>query len=131
MTLAFHLTVLASVLALLVFIWTLMRVGRARVKYSVPSPAMDGPVEFQRAYRAQMNTLEQLVLFLPSLWLAYAVSHAVWPALIGFVWPLGRILYVLTYAKDPKKRAPGFMLTFWPSFILLLLALGTAAVNLV
>jgi glutathione S-transferase len=43
--------------------------GRAREKYGIKAPSVTGHENFERAYRVQMNTVEQMVFFLPALWL--------------------------------------------------------------
>ncbi|MDA5192454.1 MAPEG family protein [Govanella unica] len=131
MTVAFDLTVLVSGLALLVYIWTMVLVGRARGRHGVKAPATEGPEDFQRVFRVQQNTLEQIVLFLPVLWLAYLSYMTIWPAVIGLLWPLGRVLYALSYKADPTKRGLGFMLTFLPSVALLILALVKSVLGLI
>lgn len=123
MTIAFHLTVIVTSLALLVNIYFSMRVGKARGRYGVNAPAIEGPEEFNRLNRIHQNTIEQSVLFLPSLWLFYAVFHTVWGAVIGLIWVVGRFVYARAYEKDPAKRGPGMMLTFGASLALLLSAL--------
>jgi glutathione S-transferase len=56
----------------------------------------------------QMNTLEWLPIFLPSLWLfAIYVSDA-GAALLGLVWIAGRGLYMADYAQAADKRGRGF-----------------------
>jgi hypothetical protein len=37
-----------------------VNVGRARTRYGIKAPAVTGNENFERAYRVQMNTLEQL-----------------------------------------------------------------------
>jgi len=64
-----HHTQAATLLALLLYLAMLMNAGWARTKYKVKAPAVAGNEQFERAYRIQMNTLEQLVFFLPSMWL--------------------------------------------------------------
>lgn len=120
---AFNLTVFVTILALVAYIWTMISAGRAREKCGVKAPATQGPEEFNRAFRVQQNTLEQIVLFLPALWLCYALFHSLWPAVAGFLWPLGRIIYARTYVQDPAKRGLGFALTFFTSAGLLVAAL--------
>jgi len=122
-----NLVVVVTFLALLVYFWTGLRVGAARQKYGVAAPAVTGPPEFERAYRVQMNTLEWLPLFLPSLWL-FAYYWDGWTAAgIGLIWILARLLYATSYVKDPSKRGPGFGLQALCTMVLLLGALGKAA----
>ncbi len=70
--------------------------------------------------RVQVNTLEQMALFLPVLWMcAYFLADR-WAALGGAVWIIGRILYALGYYKDPSKREIGFGITFFASVALMI-----------
>jgi uncharacterized MAPEG superfamily protein len=115
-----NLTTIVTVLALMVFIATAMRVGAARGKHGVPAPATTGHEIFERHFRVQMNTLEQLVLFLPGLWLWTAYWGELWAVILGLVWCVGRVVYMTSYVADPAKRSAGFGLTFLPSIILLI-----------
>lgn len=121
-----NLVVIVTLLALLVYGWTGMRTGAARHKYGVTAPAVTGAPEFERTYRAQMNTLEWLPLFLPSLWLFAWYWNGKVAAAIGLVWILARIYYAVTYVKDPAKRGPGFGLQALATAVLLFGALGKA-----
>jgi glutathione S-transferase len=87
-------------------------VGRMRSKHDVHAPAVSGPPEFERAFRVQMNTLEQVVLFLPVLWLAtvYPVVSGYLAPGLGFVWLVGRVLYSSGYMADAAKRSRGFLI---------------------
>ncbi len=53
-------------------------VGRARGKYGIQPPATSGHPAFDRAFRVQMNTLENAVAFLPALWLFAMYVSGVW-----------------------------------------------------
>ncbi|MBL8642746.1 MAG: MAPEG family protein [Rhodospirillaceae bacterium] len=117
---SFPLTAIVTAVALLVYIWLIMKVGGARAKYGVNAPSIDGPPEFQRIFRVQQNTVEQLVLFIPALWMFAAAWGDMWAAAIGVFWPLGRVVYALTYYQAAEKRALGFLVTVLPSIILLL-----------
>ena len=121
---SFQYSALVSVLALLVYVWVSLKVGGARAKYKAPAPAMSGPPEFERVFRVQMNTLEQIVLFLPALWMFAAIWGDVIAACIGIFWQIGRIIYARAYYVAAEKRGAGFGLTFLPSVILLLGALA-------
>lgn len=124
MYLGHELVVLVTILALLVYLWTSVKVGQARVKYDIKAPATSGNPDFERAFRVQQNTLEQIVIFLPSLWLFQSLIGGIWGGVIGLVWPVGRVLYALAYYKAPEKRSLGFALTFVPTLALLLGAIS-------
>ena len=121
-----NLVVIVTLLALLTYFWTSFRVGGARAKYSVAAPAVTGAPEFERTYRVQMNTLEWLPLFLPSLWLFAWYWNGKVAAAIGLVWILARIYYGVTYVSDPAKRGPGFGVQALATAVLLFGALGKA-----
>lgn len=114
----YPLTSLAVVLALLVYLVLGFLVGAARGKFNVPAPASSGHPEFDKRYRVHMNTLEQLALFLPAVFLAVPVLGDTVTAAIALVWSLGRIIYARAYFADAAKRGPGFGLTFFPTLIL-------------
>ena len=109
-----------TLLAMLMYFWTTMRVGQARGKYGVKAPAVTGAPEFERAFRAQQNTVEQLVFFLPSLWLFAALYKDMWAGIAGAVWVVGRVVYVLGYAQAADKRAAGFMIALVANMVLLI-----------
>jgi glutathione S-transferase len=101
----------ATLAALIVYVWMLANAGKARGKYNVQAPSMDGPIAFQSAQRVQANTVEQMVVFFPALWMcAYFLSDR-WAAVGGAVWVIGRIVYALGYYKEPGKRTAGFGIT--------------------
>lgn len=112
-------TAWSTLAALLVYSWTIFNVGRARGKYGIAAPAMDGPVQFQSILRVQANTLEQLALHLPALWLCAAALNDEWAAIGGAVWVVGRIVYALGYYKDPKRRGAGFMIALLATITLM------------
>jgi glutathione S-transferase len=113
-------TSLVTVAALIVYLMMIVGVGRARAKFGVPAPATTGDPQFERHFRVQMNTLEWLPIFLPSLWLfAFYWSDPI-AAAIGAFWVVGRLLYMTAYARDPKSRSPGFGIQGVSALILLL-----------
>jgi glutathione S-transferase len=104
----YHYTALVTVLAVAFYFVTSTQVARARIKYGVKLPAISGNADFERVFRVQMNTLEWLPIFLPSLWLfAIYISDAI-AAAIGLVWIIGRIVYMAGYTKSVPQRSPGF-----------------------
>ena len=111
---------IVTALALLQFMVFGFRVAKARGRYGVAAPAVAGNEIFERYFRVQQNTLEQLIVFLPAL---YVFSHYYSPLVaagLGVVYLIGREIYAATYVKDPKKREIGYVLTALPVAILLL-----------
>lgn len=102
---------LAACIALFVYLWTFMLCGRARGRHGIEAPSVTGHPEFERAYRIQQNTVEQLVVFLPSLFIFGATVSSLWAFILGLVWSLARVVYTLAYLSDPAKRGPGFGLS--------------------
>ncbi len=97
-----------------------LAVGRARGRYGVAAPATTGHPDFERIYRVQMNTLEQLVLFVPALLLFAELVDPLWAAGLGVVFVVGRALYAIGYAKAANKRHVGFGLSALPVLVMLL-----------
>jgi glutathione S-transferase len=98
-------------------------VGYARAKYGVKAPATGGHEIFERHFRVHYNTLEQLIVFIPSIWLFGAYISDLWGAVIGAVFIVARVLYAMGYVRDPKKREVGSILSFLCILPLLLGAL--------
>ena len=61
-------------LALVQYFYFIIEVGRARGRFGVAAPATSGNEEFERYFRVQQNTLEQLIMFIPAIY-ATAVSY--------------------------------------------------------
>jgi glutathione S-transferase len=99
---------LITVFALILYFVVTLNVGRARAKYKVSPPQMSGNPDFERVVRVQQNTVEQLILFLPALWLFAQFISPIWAAGIGAVWIIGRILFAWGYYQAAEKRAVGF-----------------------
>jgi glutathione S-transferase len=114
---------LITILALLQAAFFAARVGKARGDYGIKAPAVTGHEMFERYYRVQMNTLEQLVLFLPALWLGAMHVDPRLAATIGSIYLVGRAVYYRAYIADPAKRSLGFSLSLLPSAALLVAAL--------
>jgi glutathione S-transferase len=104
----YHLTALITCLAVAVYFSTIILVSRARSAYGIKAPATSGNPDFERVFRVQMNTLEAMPIFLPVLWLFAIYVGDPFAAAMGLVWILGRILYIVSYAKAADKRGPGF-----------------------
>jgi len=103
-----HFTAIVTVLAVFFYFFTSALVARARVKYDVSAPATSGHPDFERVFRGQMNTLEWMPIFLPTLWLFALYVSDKGAAAVGVLWIVGRILYVTGYAEAAEKRSRGF-----------------------
>ncbi len=117
-------TALVTLLAVLFYFYTSFAVAKARTKFGVKVPAISGQPDFERVFRVQMNTLEWMPIFLPSLWLFAIYVNDVAAAAIGLVWILGRVLYFRGYAAAAEKRGRGFGIQALAAGILLIGALG-------
>jgi glutathione S-transferase len=122
----YHYTAIVTCLAVAFYFFTSTQVARARITYGVKLPAITGQPDFERVFRIQMNTLEWMPIFLPSLWLfAIYISDAI-AAAVGLVWIIGRLLYFTGYQKAVEKRGPGFGIQAFASIVLWVGALGAA-----
>jgi glutathione S-transferase len=115
-----HLTAWITLAALAVYLWTGINVARARGKFKIHAPVMDGPLEFQSVLRVQANTLEQLPMLLVPLWLCAVYLGDTWAAAGGLLWCVGRVVYALGYYRDPAKREAGFITAMIASALLIL-----------
>jgi uncharacterized membrane protein YecN with MAPEG domain len=104
------LTALVTILALLLYLWTGIRVAFARRRCGIHAPQMTGDAILERHIRVQANTLEWLPLFLVPLWLLAVYGNDRLAAALGVIWILGRIVYALGYVAEPRRREIGFMI---------------------
>jgi len=124
-----ELLTIVTLLALLELIYFSVRVGGARVKYEITAPATTGNEMFERHYRVHYNTLEQLIVFLPALWAFGYYIGQYWAAGFGVIFLIGRLIYAVTYVKDPASRSAGALLTIIPSYLMVIGALVGAVVH--
>ena len=120
-----------TALALIQAILFALQVGAARVRHGISAPAVSGHEEFDRHYRVHQNTMEQLIVFLPSLWMFGYFIHPHWGAGIGLIFVLSRFMYQRAYIKNPKSRSGAFGVGFMTMAILLLGSIVGATVRLV
>lgn len=101
------------------------------MKCGIPAPAVTGHPDFERAHRIQQNTLEQLVPFLPSLFLFAELVSPVGATILGATWLAGRLMYAIGYAQAPEKRGAGFVIGIVASQILIIGSIGGLVVKFV
>lgn len=109
-----------GLLAVLEYMVLVALTGRARGQYGVAAPATTGHPIFERWYRVQQNTLEQLIAFLPGLFLFASYVSAAWASLFGLVFIAGRFVYARGYLADPERRGTGFAMSALATLALLL-----------
>ncbi|MGB5512863.1 MAG: MAPEG family protein [Woeseiaceae bacterium] len=122
---------IVTILALAQFVFFSIQVGSMRGKHGVKAPAVTGHPEFERMFRVQQNTMEQLVAFIPALWIYAYLVNPFWGAAMGLVFIIGRFIYRASYVKDPDSRGIGFTLTFLPTAVMLVWALIDAFLSFV
>jgi glutathione S-transferase len=102
---------LITVLCVIVIAIAMFLVGRARGMHKINAPATTGHPDFERAFRAHQNTLEQAIMFLPLLWLATIYCNEQYAAYFGYAWLIGRLWYVFGYIAEAGKRSMGFLIS--------------------
>ena len=110
---------IVTALAVLQFLVFGFKVAKARGRYGVKAPAITGNEIFERHFRVQQNTLEQLIAFLPGLYLFSHYFNPLVAAALGLLYLIGREMYAFAYVKDPGKREIGYALTLLPLAVLL------------
>ncbi len=112
-----------AALALAEYMIISLLTGRARVTYGVEAPATTGHPIFERWYRVQQNTVEQLVIFLPAVFLFANFVSTRLAGLLGLAFVVGRLVYARSYVADPASRGTGFVISFVANVLLVLGAL--------
>jgi glutathione S-transferase len=118
------LVAIVTLLALLLYVFMMLRVGQARARYGVEAPAITGQPDFERVFRVHANTLEWLPIFLPSLWLFALFWNDRVAAALGLIWIIGRVFYMTGYTKAAAARSAGFLVQLIAAAVLLFGALG-------
>ena len=120
---AMNLAAIDTLLAVLLTFILGGRAGQMRGRHKVQAPATTGHPDFERAFRTHMNTVENMVLMLPALWVASLTYGGQLPFWIGLVWVVSRVIYAFGYAQsNVQMRAPGAVIGFLS--ILALVVLG-------
>jgi glutathione S-transferase len=127
----FHFSALVTCLAILFYFFTTIQVSKARAAFGIKVPATSGNPDFERVFRVQMNTLEWMPIFLPSLWLFAIYVSDPGAAVLGLIWIAGRALYMTGYSQAAAKRGRGFGIQAAAAIILWVGALGAIVWRLI
>ncbi len=109
-----------TILALIQAYMFAIQVGQARAKHGVKAPDTSGHEGFDRMFRVHQNTMEQLIIFVPALWIFGYFVHELGGAIVGLVFIISRFIYRGAYLKDPASRGIGFGLGAMSLGVLLL-----------
>ena len=121
--------VIVTVLALVQYIYFGVQVGSARGKCGIKAPAMAGDPLFERTNRVHQNTLEQLIVLIPVMWIFAHYVNPLWAAGFGAVYIVGRFIYSASYKKDPANRSAGFMMSLLPGAVMAVWVLAEAVMS--
>ena len=105
-------------IALLQFIFFTGRTGFSRNKYDIQAPKTVGNDNWERIFRVQQNTLEQLVIFIPSMIIFSLYLSPTWVILPGVLFIIGRQIFSRLYIQNPQSRGPGMIVSFLSNIIL-------------
>jgi uncharacterized MAPEG superfamily protein len=111
-----YLTILLALVEYTVFI---ALVSRARTKYGVKAPAMTGHPDFERVNRVHYNTIEALIVFVPSVQMFGHYIDPRWAAALGALFVIGRAVYAVGYIRAADKRGVGAGITGIVNLVLL------------
>ena len=116
-------TALIILIALVQYLFFTAQVGLMRGRHGVKAPQTSGHETWDRLFRGQQNTMEQLVIFIPAMIAFSLYASARWALLPGALFIIGRQLYHYQYVRDPDSRTPGMALSLLSNVILLFGAL--------
>ena len=125
-----YVTIVTSIMLIQLFAFS-VKSGMAREKGGVKAPATSGNEHFERLYRVHHNSMELLIIAIPSMWIFATHVHALGAAGLGFVYVIGRVIYSRAYVTDPESRGTGFMISMIPTVILMFGAFIGAIVTMV
>ncbi len=114
-----ELVALITLIAVIQYFVFGFQVGQMRAKHGVKAPAMSGHPDFERMFRVQQNTMEQLIMFIPALWICAQFGDPRWAAGIGLFFIIGRFIYKNAYVADPARRSLGFTISVLSTTVLI------------
>ncbi len=122
---------IVAMLALLEYFFFSIKVGQARGKYGVKAPATTGNEIFERYNGCIRTRMEQLVMFIPSLFTFASLVSEMWAAIVGVVFIIGRAVYFNLYIENPDKRGTGVLISILATAVLIFGSLIGAVMRLV
>ncbi len=111
---------LIILVALLQYSFFVFKVGFSRGEYEVHAPKTVGHEVWERYFRVQQNTLEQLIIFIPSMVAFTMYVSETWALVAGVLFIVGRQIYYMMYVKNPDSRSVGMVISFFSNLALLI-----------
>jgi len=112
--------ILIILIALAQYTFFTFKVGFSRGKFEVNAPKTVGNDQWERLFRIQQNTMEQLVIFVPAVLIFAHYVSSMWVLLPGSLFIIGRQIYAHLYAKDPASRSPGVILSLFSNIAMVI-----------
>uniref|UniRef100_A0A8V0YZA7 Leukotriene C4 synthase n=1 Tax=Gallus gallus TaxID=9031 RepID=A0A8V0YZA7_CHICK len=81
-----------------------LQVIHARRKFGISPPNISGPPEFERIFRAQVNSSEYFPIFVALLWQAGLFFHQGLAAALGLLYLYSRYCYFMGYRASSSDR---------------------------
>ncbi|NWV35055.1 LTC4S synthase, partial [Grantiella picta] len=99
-----HWLAAVTVLGVLEQAYFFLQVIYARRLFGISPPKISGPPEFERIFRAQVNSSEYFPIFLALLWQAGLFFHQGLAAALGLLYLCGRYCYFMGYKASSSER---------------------------
>ncbi|XP_048816458.1 leukotriene C4 synthase-like isoform X1 [Lagopus muta] len=99
-----HLLAAVTVLGVLEQAYFFLQVIHARRTFGVSPPNISGPPEFERIFRAQVNSSEYFPIFVALLWQAGLFFHQGLAAALGLLYLYSRYCYFTGYRASSSDR---------------------------
>ncbi|NXH49884.1 LTC4S synthase, partial [Dicaeum eximium] len=99
-----HWLAAVTVLGVLEQAYFFLQVIYARRLFGVSPPKISGPPEFERIFRAQVNSSEYFPIFLALLWQAGLFFHQGLAAALGLLYLYARYCYFMGYKASSSER---------------------------
>ncbi|XP_063024872.1 leukotriene C4 synthase-like [Melospiza melodia melodia] len=99
-----HWLAAVTVLGVLEQAYFFLQVIYARRLFGISPPKISGPPEFERIFRAQVNSSEYFPIFLALLWQAGLFFHQGLAAALGVLYLYARYCYFMGYKASSSER---------------------------
>uniref|UniRef100_A0A8C9L4G2 Leukotriene C4 synthase n=1 Tax=Pavo cristatus TaxID=9049 RepID=A0A8C9L4G2_PAVCR len=99
-----HLLAAVTVLGVLEQAYFFLQVIHARRTFGISPPNISGPPEFERIFRAQVNSSEYFPIFVALLWQAGLFFHQGLAAALGLLYLYSRYCYFMGYRASSSDR---------------------------